>query len=702
MIVGVARPHATVSVPREEATIVLAIDVSRSMKATDVEPTRLDAARTAAKAFLAEVPEKFRVGVVSFATRAAVGVAPTEDRTLVEAALDSLTPGEGTAIGDAVALSLQVGQPQAETAEPPPPSAILLISDGARDGGRIDPAEAARKAKERGVPVYSVLVGTQDGVLEETLTGGLRRIIRVPPNPQTLEQIATSDGRRALRSGGHRGAEPRLRGSRLSAGHARRVARDHRRLRRSGGGAPARRGHDLGAALPEGSVTLVRVVSGARGPRRRARGGLASRGRERVRRPAWSASPSRAHGSSSPPRAACLVLGSSTSSTCPRGHVVGGLDARLSDRAIDVCFVGTLGSPVNPGITHVAVGRVRRDVRRGVGAGADASGRSSAACPVAGGGTRSTDLGRGVPARAADDAAREDRSCTARRRPPSSSAARLGERLVGASHAFGFATRTPPSASLVAERVGRDQAIRGREVVVKVRGDAELAACAHSSRFTRSARGRDELPEPVAAARPARPRARRRDLDARGAPQHALRGALHEPRRPRDRRLGALVAAATSRPRSFLLGLASLLVALARPEVERMLLKERATVILVVDTSRSMQAKDVEPTRLGAAQEALRTFLDQAPDGLAGRARRLRGRGAGGARRRRATTSSSRRRSTRSTVPRLRRHRDRRRSSTAVVLGRQVTGRATAGEEGQIAAASIPTATRTLAQATDV
>jgi len=194
MIVGVARPHATVSVPREEATIVLAMDVSRSMKATDVEPTRLDAARIAAKAFVAEVPEKFRVGVVSFATRAAVGVAPTEDRTLVEAALDSLAPGEGTAIGDAVALSLQVGQPQVESAEPPPPRAIVLISDGARDGGRVGPAEAARKAKERGVPVYSVLVGTQGGVLEESLPGGLRRIIQVPPNPQTLEQISKATG----------------------------------------------------------------------------------------------------------------------------------------------------------------------------------------------------------------------------------------------------------------------------------------------------------------------------------------------------------------------------------------------------------------------------------------------------------------------------------------------------------------------------
>ena len=80
LIVGVARPHATVDVQREEATIVLAIDVSRSMKANDVEPTRLDAARVAAKTFLDEVPEKFQVGVVSFATRAVVGVAPTEDR----------------------------------------------------------------------------------------------------------------------------------------------------------------------------------------------------------------------------------------------------------------------------------------------------------------------------------------------------------------------------------------------------------------------------------------------------------------------------------------------------------------------------------------------------------------------------------------------------------------------------------------------
>lgn len=193
LIVGVARPHATVKVPREEATIILAIDVSRSMKANDVQPTRLDAARVAAKTFLDQVPEKFQVGVVTFATRAAVGVAPTADRDLVNASLDTLKPGEGTAIGDAVALSLRVGQPRDKTVQAPP-RAVVLISDGAQDGGRIKPTDAAQQARRQGVPVYTVLVGTPEGVVQENLPGGLRRIIHVPPSPETLQQVASETG----------------------------------------------------------------------------------------------------------------------------------------------------------------------------------------------------------------------------------------------------------------------------------------------------------------------------------------------------------------------------------------------------------------------------------------------------------------------------------------------------------------------------
>jgi len=194
IVLGVARPHATVNVKREEATIVLAVDVSRSMKAKDVRPTRLGAAQDAAAKFLERVPEKFRVGVVSFATRAVVGLAPTEDRKLVRTALDNLRPGEGTAIGDAVVLSAQLGRNRKAQDGSAPPRSVLLISDGARDGGAVAPQAAAQRAKQLKVPVYTVLVGTPEGVVEETLTGGFRQIIRVPASGDTLRQIAELSG----------------------------------------------------------------------------------------------------------------------------------------------------------------------------------------------------------------------------------------------------------------------------------------------------------------------------------------------------------------------------------------------------------------------------------------------------------------------------------------------------------------------------
>jgi len=128
MVVGVARPHAMVSIQREEATVILAIDTSLSMKADDVRPTRLIAARHAASALVAKMPAKFRVGLVGFSGRAYVALPPTDDRTLLHAALDSLRPGQGTALGDAVALATQLGRRQRESDGTIPPIAILVIS----------------------------------------------------------------------------------------------------------------------------------------------------------------------------------------------------------------------------------------------------------------------------------------------------------------------------------------------------------------------------------------------------------------------------------------------------------------------------------------------------------------------------------------------------------------------------------------------
>jgi Ca-activated chloride channel family protein len=194
MIVGVARPHATVSVPRKDATVILALDVSRSMSATDVKPSRIQAARAAATKFLADVPKTFRVGIVAIGSNATVVLPPTTDRTLARSALATLRRSEGTVLGDAVALSVDVGRKQRTSRGETIPTAVLVISDGADQGSRTKPQAAAARARAAHIPVYTVLVGTQDGVVERLLTGGFREQIRVPANPATLRTIAQTSG----------------------------------------------------------------------------------------------------------------------------------------------------------------------------------------------------------------------------------------------------------------------------------------------------------------------------------------------------------------------------------------------------------------------------------------------------------------------------------------------------------------------------
>jgi Ca-activated chloride channel family protein len=200
MIVGAARPHAHLSIPRKEATVVLAIDVSRSMTAKDVNPSRLDAARTAGDAFLAKVPSTYNVGLVAFGSRAFVAVPPTTDHKLVRTGLAGLVSGEGTALGDAVVLAAEMGRRQKAREGVVPPTTVLLISDGARQGGKTLPLAAAKRAKALGVTISTVLVGTSRGVVTAQLVGGYQEQIRVPPSPGTLQQIASVTGGQFFRA----------------------------------------------------------------------------------------------------------------------------------------------------------------------------------------------------------------------------------------------------------------------------------------------------------------------------------------------------------------------------------------------------------------------------------------------------------------------------------------------------------------------
>jgi Ca-activated chloride channel homolog len=188
---ALARPHATVAVPREQASVVLVTDVSRSMLADDVEPSRLDAARSAAQRFLEEVPDEARVGVVAFSTDPHTVEAPTDDRGEVGDVLDSLSADGGTATGDALATALGLVDRGAATRRPP--AAIVLLSDGETTTGR-DPIPVARAAKSRHIPIHTVALGTEEGRVI-TPTGSL---IPVAPDPETMRQIARVSGGRAF------------------------------------------------------------------------------------------------------------------------------------------------------------------------------------------------------------------------------------------------------------------------------------------------------------------------------------------------------------------------------------------------------------------------------------------------------------------------------------------------------------------------
>jgi len=230
LVLALARPSMLVAVPREQATIILTMDVSGSMTAVDVEPSRLAAAQKAASDFIDQLPSTFKVGLVAFSTAPRVVVEPTTDRAVLHAALNNLRAQGGTALGDAITTSLEAAgldpssvsttptaspNPSASPSASPSPSATpapsasgatgttsqpivatVLLSDGANSTGQVEPIPAAEQAAALGVPVYTIALGTAEGVVTVQDDQGFPHVLNVPPDTDTLAAIAETTGGR--------------------------------------------------------------------------------------------------------------------------------------------------------------------------------------------------------------------------------------------------------------------------------------------------------------------------------------------------------------------------------------------------------------------------------------------------------------------------------------------------------------------------
>ena len=194
LALALARPERTVAVPVERASVILVMDGSRSMRAVDVEPSRMAAARRAGRRFLDRVPDELEVGFVGFSDSPHTLERPTTDHGEIRLTLDSLPADGGTATGDALDAALAMADDGRPVRGGRPPVAIVMLSDGKQTLGR-DPLEVARRAGRANVPVYTVSLGTSEGTVPADRFGGS---LPVPPDPATMRRIAQLSGGEAF------------------------------------------------------------------------------------------------------------------------------------------------------------------------------------------------------------------------------------------------------------------------------------------------------------------------------------------------------------------------------------------------------------------------------------------------------------------------------------------------------------------------
>jgi Ca-activated chloride channel family protein len=200
LVIALARPQRTVAAPQRAATVMMVTDTSGSMNAEDVDPDRLTAAVSAAKKLTDQLPDNFRLGLVTFADFADVQAPPTTDRDPVKAGLDRLQANGGTAMATGLQRALELARTPVPnengTGTRRLPAVLVLLSDGKDTTSGMSPIDVARQAKELNIPIFTIALGTPNGEVAVRDQFGFVQRIPVPPDTETLRDIARITGGR--------------------------------------------------------------------------------------------------------------------------------------------------------------------------------------------------------------------------------------------------------------------------------------------------------------------------------------------------------------------------------------------------------------------------------------------------------------------------------------------------------------------------